>query len=202
MSNPSQKLTDGEVAPTDFPFAKGDTADFKWYVVHALSGFEHRVTKTLKENILNHKLHDYFADILVPEETIVSNVKGRKRNIKKKYFPGYVLIKMILNEQTWHLVKSTDKISGFVGGTKEKPQPISDQEAAYMINQSEGNVKPVRSVSNFSMGDSVKVIEGPFTSFIGTVEAVGDKGKLKVNVSIFGRPTPVELDDSQVEKVG
>lgn len=180
--------------------AAGDTPDFKWYVAHVLSGYENRVTKTLKERILNHSMAEQFADIIVPEETVVSNVGGKKRNIKKKFFPGYVLIKMIMNEQTWHLVKDTDKITGFVGGIKGKPQPITDEEAAFMLGQAQGDYKKPRSATSYSAGDSVKVIEGPFASFVGTVEAVNPNGKLKVNVSIFGRPTPVELDDTQVEK--
>jgi transcriptional antiterminator NusG len=181
--------------------ATGDTPDFKWYVVHVLSGFEGRVSKTLKERIMNHGMANSFSDILIPEEAVTSNVNGKKRIVKKKFFPGYILIKMIMNEQTWHLVKSTDKITGFIGGTKDKPAPITEQEAAFMTNQAESGFKKVRSGTNFSAGDSVKVTEGPFTSFVGTVEAVSEKGKLKVNVSIFGRPTPVELDDTQVEKI-
>lgn len=181
--------------------SKGDSPDFKWYVVHALSGFENRVVKTLKERILNHNMADMFSDIIVPEENVVTSVNGKKRNIKKKFFPGYVMVKMIMNDQTWHLVKDTDKITGFVGGVKAKPQPITDDEAAFMLGQATDGVKKTRSSASFSSGDSVKVIEGPFASFVGTVEAVGANGKLKVNVSIFGRPTPVELDDTQVEKV-
>lgn len=184
----------------DNGLAKGDSPDFKWYVAHALSGYENRVTKTLKERILNHNMADQFSDIIVPEETVVTNVNGKKRNIKKKFFPGYVLIKMIMNDQTWHLVKDTDKITGFVGGTKAKPQPITDDEASFMLGQATDGAKKTRSATTYSAGDSVKVIEGPFASFVGTVEAVNANGKLKVNVSIFGRPTPVELDDTQVEK--
>ncbi len=180
--------------------ATGDTPDFKWYVVNALSNYEARVAKSLKERILNHKMAEYFAEILIPEETVVSNVNGKKRNIKKKFFPGYVLLKMIMNEQTWHLVKDTDKITGFVGGNPNKPQPISEEEAAFLLGQTKEGFKKQRSTASYSEGDSVKVIEGPFASFVGTVEAVNPNGKLKVNVSIFGRPTPVELDDTQVEK--
>jgi transcriptional antiterminator NusG len=179
----------------------GDTPDFKWYVAHVLSGYENRVSKTLKERIINHNLTEFFSEILVPEEMVVSNVNGKKRNIKKKFFPGYILIKMIMNDNTWHLVKNTDKITGFVGGRKDKPTPISDEEARQMTNQMAEGFKRPKSSMNFSEGDSVKVIEGPFASFVGTIEAVSEKGKIKVNVSIFGRPTPVELDFSQVEKV-
>ncbi len=184
----------------DNGLAKGDGPDFKWYVAHVLSGYEGRVSKTLKERILNYGVTDYFAEILVPEETVTTNVNGKKRNIKKKFFPGYMLIKMIMNDKTWHIVKDTDKITGFIGGTPDRPQPITDDEAAYMLGQTQEGFKKPRSTTSFSEGDSVKVVEGPFASFVGTVESVAANGKLKVNVSIFGRPTPVELDDTQVEK--
>ncbi len=181
--------------------AIGDTPDFKWYIVHVLSGFENRVLKTLKERIVNHNMTEYFAEILVPEESVVANVNGKKRTMKKKFFPGYVLVKMVMNDKTWHLVKDTDKITGFIGGTKDKPMPISDEEASSMTASLAEGFKRTRSVANFSEGDSVKVIEGPFASFVGVVENISDKGKVKVQVSIFGRPTPVELEFSQVEKV-
>jgi transcription termination/antitermination protein NusG len=194
-------MSEEQVQAEERVLATGDTPDFKWYVAHVLSGFENRVTKTLKERIVNHNMTEYFAEILVPEESVVANVSGKKRTMKKKFFPGYVLIKMIMNEKTWHLVKDTDKITGFIGGTKDKPTPISDEEAAALTNSVAEGFKRTRSVANFSEGDSVKVIEGPFASFVGVVEAISDKGKVKVNVSIFGRPTPVELEFSQVEKV-
>lgn len=201
----TEKTTEEEVIvdPNQDPdLALGDTDAFKWYIAHALSGYENRVTKTLKERIMNHDMHEYFSRIYVPEESVVKNVNGKKRTIKKKFFPGYVLIKMVMNDKTWHLVKNTDKITGFIGGTKEKPLPISDDEAAAMLGQlQEGGAKKVRTFADFSEGESVKVLEGPFASFVGTVEAVTDKGKVKVNVSIFGRSTPVELDGSQIEKV-
>ncbi len=181
--------------------AKGDTPDFKWYIAKAQTGQENKVTKSLKERIVNYKMTDLFAEILVPEETVVTTANGKKKTIKKKFFPGYVLIKMIMNDKTWHLVKSTDKITGFVGGTLDKPAPITNEEAAYMTTQMEDGFKKPRTSVNFTEGESVKVIEGPFANFVGTVEAVNEKGKIKVNVSIFGRPTPVELDFTQVEKV-
>lgn len=181
--------------------AKGDTPDFKWYIAKAQTGQENKVTKSLKERIVNYKMTELFAEILVPEETVVTTANGKKKTIKKKFFPGYVLIKMIMNDKTWHLVKNTDKITGFVGGTLDKPAPITNEEAAYMTSQMEDGFKKPRTSINFSEGESVKVIEGPFANFVGTIEAVSDKGKIKVNVSIFGRPTPVELDFSQVEKV-
>ena len=190
-----------QVQTEEKKLAAGDTPDFKWYVAHVLSGFENRVSKTLKERIVNHSMTEFFADILVPEESVIANVNGKKRTMKKKFFPGYIIIKMVMNDKTWHLVKDTDKITGFIGGTKEKPMPISDEEAAALTNSMVDGFKRTRSVANFSEGDSVKVIEGPFASFVGVVEAISEKGKVKVKVSIFGRPTPVELEFSQVEKV-
>ena len=179
----------------------GNSPEFKWFVVRTSTGQENKVAKALREKIINTKLTEYFAEVMVPEETVVSNINGKKRKIKKKFFPGYVLIKMIMNEKSWHMIKNTDKITGFVGGTKDKPQPLSDEEAAYMTNQAQEGFKQPRTAINFSEGETVKVIEGPFASFVGTVETVNEKGKVKVNVSIFGRPTPVELDISQVEKI-
>lgn len=181
--------------------AKGDTADFKWYIAKAQTGQENKVMKSLKENIVNYKMTEFFSNIMVPEETIVTTANGKKKTIKKKFFPGYVLIKMIMNDKTWHLVRSTDKITGFIGGTPDKPAPITDEEAAYMTSQMEDGFKKPRTSVNFAEGESVKVVEGPFTNFVGTIEAVNEKGKIRVNVSIFGRPTPVELDFSQVEKI-
>ena len=181
--------------------AKGDTPDFKWYVAHALTGQENKVSQALRERVINHNLVQYFAKILVPEESVISIVNGKKRNIKKKYFPGYILIKMVMNDQSWHLVKSTDKVTCFLGGDKEKPTPLDDTEATRMIGQVDEGFSRSHTSIYFSEGDSIRVIEGPFASFVGTVETVSDKKKLKVNVSIFGRPTPVMLDVSQVEKV-
>jgi transcriptional antiterminator NusG len=175
--------------------------DFRWYVVHVLSGFEHRVLKSLKEKIVTNKLQEQFGDILLPEETVIANVNGKKRNIKKKFFPGYLLINMQMNDKTWHLVKNTDKITSFVSGDKNKPIPISEEEAAQLTNQVAEGFKKPKTIVNFSEGDNVKVIEGPFTSFVGIVESINERGKVKVQVSIFGRPTPVELESTQIERV-
>jgi transcriptional antiterminator NusG len=185
----------------DARLAKGDSPDFRWYIVHALSGYENRVAKSLKERAVDYKLTECFSDIIVPEETVQNNVNGKKRTVKKKLYPGYVLIKMIMNEKTWHLVKNTDKVTGFIGGTKDKPSPLSDEEASFMTNQVAEGFKRPKTNFNLSEGDSVKVTEGPFASFVGVIESINEKGKIKVQVSIFGRPTPVELDFSQVEKV-
>ncbi len=183
--------------------SEGDHPDFKWYIAHVLSGYENKVQKSLKERILNHNLQDSFAVIYVPQEMVTTNVSGKKRSLKKKFFPGYMMLQMRLNDETWHLVKNTDKITDFVGGERGKPLPIPDEEARAMLEQATGGFKKSRSMAtaDFGQGDSVKVIEGPFASFVGTVEEVNDKGKVRVQVSIFGRPTPVELDFSQVEKV-
>ena len=201
LTRPKSKgLGEGDDSRDD-TLASGDSPEFKWYIAKTTTGQENKVTKTLKERIVNHKLTEYFSEILSPEEEVVTNYNGKKRKIKKKFFPGYILIKMIMNGTTWHLVKETDKIAGLVGGTSERPVSISDEEAAYMMGQvREGYKRPRRGV-NFAEGESVKVIEGPFASFVGTVESVNDKGRIRVSVSIFGRPTPVELDLGQVEKI-
>jgi len=188
-------------SPANHGLAAGDGPDFKWYVLKTMTGQENNVAKSLQEAIVNHTMQSEFAQILVPEETVVTNINGKKRKIKKKFFPGYVLVRMRMSDRAWHLVRNVDKIAGFVGGTMQKPIPLTDQEASYMTRQAEEGFKNTRTSVNFSEGETVKVIEGPFTSFVGTVEAVSEKGKLKVNVSIFGRPTPVELDFTQVEKV-
>ncbi|OIQ15413.1 MAG: transcription termination/antitermination factor NusG [Bacteriovorax sp. MedPE-SWde] len=168
----------------------------------ALTGQENKVQKTLRERIVNYKLTEFFGEIVVPEEKVVTHAGGKKRTITKKLFPGYVLINMLMSDKTWHLVKDTDKITGFVGGTIDNPAPLSDEEAGYMTGQATDSTRKPRTNIEYAEGEEVKVIEGPFASFVGTVEAVNEKGKLKVNVSIFGRPTPVELDYSQVEKIG
>ncbi len=182
-------------------FSDGSDPSFKWYVVHVLSGQENKVKKALRERILNHSLQDKFSEIYVPEESVVLNVNGKKRRSKKKFFPGYLMIKMVMNDETWHVVKNTDKVTGFIGADKLKPSPISDEEAAYLTNKSGEGIRRQKTTVDFAEGDNVRVIEGPFASFVGVVEHVNEKGKIKVQVSIFGRPTPVELDFSQVEKV-
>ncbi|MGI4991102.1 transcription termination/antitermination protein NusG [Halobacteriovorax sp. GFR7] len=195
-----KELTNEEMAVESSEGEATVNPNFRWYIAKTLTGQENKVQKTLRERIVNYKLTDSFGEIVVPEEKVTSHAGGRKRTITKKLFPGYVLIHMLMNENTWHLVKDTDKITGFVGGTVDKPAPLSDEEAAYMTGQSTGGFKKTRTTVDFSEGEEVKVIEGPFASFVGTIESVNENGKLKVNVSIFGRPTPVELDASQVEK--
>lgn len=172
-----------------------------WYVVHTYSGYEHKAKLALEERIKSLKKEPYFVEIIVPEENVVELVKGQKRTTKRRFFPGYILVKMILNEETWHIVKDTPKITGFVGD-KIKPVPVPESDVQKMTNRiAEGQVKPRPRVS-FAEGENVRVIDGPFSNFNGVVEDVNqDKGKVKVLVSIFGRSTPVELDFIQVEKI-
>jgi len=172
----------------------------KWYVVHTYSGYENKVKATLQERIKSHKMEQYFSEVLVPSEKVIGLVKGEKKTISRKFFPGYILVSMELNEETWHLVKSTPKVTGFVGGTTA-PKAISEDEVKKITHQmEEGAVKPKPKVL-FDRGENVRVVDGPFTNFTGIVDEVKpEKGKLKVLVSIFGRATPVELDFVQVEK--
>jgi transcriptional antiterminator NusG len=181
--------------------AKSDRGEMCWYIVHTYSGFENKAKVALEERIRSMKRESYFGEVIVPEESVVELVKGQKRTTKKRFFPGYILVKMHLNEETWHIVKDTPKITGFVGD-KVKPVPISEAEVMKMTNRiAEGVAKPRHRVS-FTEGENVRVVDGPFANFNGMVEGVNpDKGKVKVLVSIFGRSTPVELDYIQVEKV-
>lgn len=173
----------------------------RWYVVHTYSGFEKYVVRSLKEHIRNAHMEDKFGEILVPMEEVVEMKSGQKRTSERKFFPGYVLVKMEMNDETWHLVKSVPKVSGFVGGSGSKPAPITDKEADAILQQVQEGVEKPRPKFSFTPGEQVRVIDGPFADFNGTVEDVNfEKNKLKVSVSIFGRMTPVELEFSQVEK--
>jgi transcriptional antiterminator NusG len=173
----------------------------RWYVVHAYSGFENQVVRMLGERIQRSGLQDSFGEILVPTEEVVEMRDGQKRRSDRKFFPGYVLVQMEMNDDTWHLVKSVPKVMGFIGGTSDRPAPISDREAGAILQRvQEGPEKPRPKVL-FEPGEMVRVIDGPFNDFSGVVEEVNyDKSKLKVSVLIFGRPTPVELEFGQVEK--
>lgn len=173
----------------------------RWYVIHVYSGFEKKVAQAIREQAEQKGLAEHFEEILVPTEEVVEVKRGAKVNAERKIFPGYVLIKMDMDDVTWHLVKNTAKVTGFLG-SRTKPLPISDAEAGRIIRQiQEGIERPKPSIT-FEIGEQVRVSDGPFTSFNGVVEEVDEeKARVKVAVSIFGRATPVELEYSQVEKV-
>jgi len=173
----------------------------KWYIVHVYSGFESKVKSALEDRVASSPHSDKFGEVLVPTEEIVELVKGKRKTSSRKFYPGYILVRMELNDETWHIVNSTSKVTGFLGG-REKPTPISDEEADQILNRMEaGKLKPQPKFF-FESGDEIRVIDGPFTNFNGTVEEVNpEKGKIKVLVSIFGRSTPVELEFVQVTKI-
>ena len=173
----------------------------KWYVVHAYSGFEKSVQRALQERISRAGMEDKFGQILVPVEEVVEMKSGQKAISERKFFPGYVLVEMDMTDDTWHLVKNTPKVTGFVGGTATKPTPISEKEVQNILHQIQEGVEKPKPKVLFEVGEAVRVKEGPFTDFHGSVEEVNyDKSKLRVSVSIFGRATPVELEFGQVEK--
>ena len=173
----------------------------RWYVVHVYSGFEKKIAQQIKEQAAQNGLADQFDEVLVPSEEIVEMKRGQKVSAERKFFPGYVLVKMELTDDAWHLVKDTPKVTGFLG-TKTRPSPITEAEAERILKQTQEGVERPRPAILFEIGEQVRVADGPFTSFNGTVEEVDEeKGRVKVSVSIFGRSTPVELEYGQVEKV-
>lgn len=173
----------------------------RWYVVHAYSGFEKKVAASLKERVERAGMQELFGDILVPTEEVVEMRAGQKRKSERKFFPGYVLVHMALNDESWHLVKETPRVMGFIGGKADNPAPITDAEAALILRRVEAGSEKPRPKTIFEPGEMIRVVDGPFNDFNGTVEEVNyDKNRLRVAVSIFGRSTPVELDFSQVEK--
>lgn len=172
-----------------------------WYVVHAYSGFESYVKRALEERIERLGIQDKFEDILVPTEEVVEMRGGQKRKSERKFFPGYVLVRMEMDDETWHLVRKTPKVLGFIGGTSDRPAPISSREADEIMSRIQEGVDKPRPKVLFEVGEVVRVIDGPFSDFNGVVEEVNyDKSRLRVAVLIFGRSTPVELEFGQVEK--
>ena len=174
----------------------------KWYIIHAHSGFEKKVASHILEEAAQKGLSAMFERVVVPTEEVVEVRRGKKVQSERKFFPGYVLAKMEMTDATWQLVKKTDKVTGFLGGKGIRPQPITEAEAQAIFAQAEEGASSARNAVRFDIGEQVKIIDGPFESFIGTVEDIDDgRGKLKVSVSIFGRATPVELTFEQVHKV-
>ena len=173
----------------------------QWYVVHAYSNYEYQVKESLKERIERHGMEKKFGEILIPTEEVVEMREGKRRKSERKFFPGYVLVQMEMEEATWHLVKKIPKVLGFIGGTTERPAPISDEEAETIVNRVQEGVDKPRPKTLFEPGEVVRVRDGPFNDFNGVVEHVNyEKSKVRVAVQILGRSTPVELDFSQVEK--
>lgn len=177
------------------------TAKKRWYVVHAYSGYENFVKKALTERIAFESKEELFGEIMVPTEEVVEMRAGQKRKSERKFFPGYVLVSMVMNDETWHLVKSVPKVLGFIGGKGDKPAPISEKEVNSILNRIQEGVEKPRPKVLFEPGEVVRVVDGPFADFNGVVEEVNyEKSRLRVSVLIFGRSTPVELEFSQVEK--
>lgn len=173
----------------------------RWYVVHAYSGFEKSVARALKERVALSSLGEFFGEILVPSEEVVEMRAGQKRRSERKFFPGYVLVEMELNDETWHLVKETPRVMGFIGGKADRPAPLTDREAQAILDRIRAGSEKATPKTVFEPGEVVRVVDGPFNDFNGIVEEVNyEKNRLNVAVTIFGRSTPVELDFSQVEK--
>lgn len=183
------------------PAATPVNPDLRWYIVHAYSGMEKAVERNITERILQSGMQQKFARILVPTEEVVEIKNGQRKTTERRLFPGYVFVEMVMDDESWHLVKHTNKVTGFVGGAKNRPAPISEAEVQKIVSQmQEGTDKPRHKVE-FLVGEFVRVKEGPFTDFNGSVEEVNyEKSKVRVSVTIFGRATPVELEFSQIEK--
>jgi transcriptional antiterminator NusG len=172
-----------------------------WYVVHAYSGYEKKVALAIRDRVEMHGLQDKFGEIMVPTEEVVEMKSGQKRTSERMFFPGYVLVQMDLSDETWHLIKETPRVMGFIGGKADKPAPITDKEAELILQRMHDSEEAPRPKTMFEPGEMVRVTDGPFNDFNGTVEEVNyEKSKLRVAVSIFGRSTPVELEFTQVEK--
>lgn len=173
----------------------------RWYIVHAYSGFEKKVAQSIREQAVQKGIAHMIEDVVVPTEEVVEMRRGRKVAAERKFFPGYVLVRMELNDASWHMVKNLPKVTGFLGGSG-KPHPIPDKEAEHILQQIQEGIEHPKNTITFEIGEAVKVIDGPFDSFVGTVEEVDEeKSRVKVSVTIFGRATPVDLEFSKVEKV-
>ena len=178
-----------------------DSIELKWYIVHTYSGFEHKVKANLEERVKTLDQEQYFGRILVPTEQVIELKKGQKKTTSRKFYPGYIMVQMALNKETWHTVRNTAKVTGFLGGGNN-PSPVPDEEAERIIHQMEEGISRPKPRYTFEEGDEVRVVDGPFNNFNGTVEEVKpDKEKLRVLITIFGRATPVELDFIQVNKI-
>jgi len=189
------------LAESAMPAPINSNPDLRWYVVHAYSGMEKAVERNILERINRSGMQDKFGRILVPMEEVVEVKNGQKKTTERKFFPGYVLVEMVMDDDTWHLVKHTNKVTGFVGGTKNRPAPISEAEVSKIVNQMQQGTEKPRHKVEFMVGEFVRIKDGPFTDFNGSVEDVNyDKSKVRVSVTIFGRSTPVELEFSQIEK--
>ncbi|MFC1863586.1 transcription termination/antitermination protein NusG [Thermodesulfobacteriota bacterium] len=175
--------------------------ELKWYIVHTYSGFEHKVKTNLEERVKTLDQEQFFGRVLVPTEQVIELKKGQKRTTSRKFYPGYIMVQMALNKETWHTVRNTAKVTGFLGG-ENTPTPVPDEEAERIIHQMEEGISRPKPRYSFEEGDEVRVVDGPFNNFQGTVEEVKpDKEKLRVLITIFGRATPVELDFIQVNKI-
>ena len=195
MSNTAENPNDNQNSSSVQPMVK------KWYIINVQTSSENTAKNAIEERIRTNKLEQYFGDILIPAENVVELVKGQKTTKSRKFFPGYIFVQMFLNDQTWHLVKNSSKVTGFVGGAKTRPPEVPEAEVMRVTQQMAGVSEKPRTKINFSIGEQVTVVDGPFNNFTGTVEDINEeKAKVKVLVSIFGRPTPVELDFVQVEK--
>ena len=173
----------------------------RWYVVNVHSGCEKKVAQTIKEQAVIKKMEDYIFDVLIPTEEVVEVKKGAKVASERKFFPGYILVKMVMTDDAWHLIKNNPNVSGFLG-SRNKPYPITEAEVERIMTQMKEGVERPREVVNFEIGEQVRVCDGPFASFVGLIEGVDvERARVKVSVSIFGRATPVELEYSQVEKI-
>jgi transcription termination/antitermination protein NusG len=195
MSNTAENPNDNQNSSSAQPMVK------KWYIINVQTSSENTAKNAIEERIKTTKMESFFGEILIPAENVVELVKGQKTTKSRKFFPGYIFVQMFLNDQTWHLVKNASKVTGFVGGAKTRPPEVPEAEVMRVTQQMAGVAEKPRTKINFSIGEQVTVVDGPFNNFTGTVEDINEeKAKVKVLVSIFGRPTPVELDFVQVEK--